>query len=71
MQITVSMEVKEKMDFAKYFYGGYSALVEKAVESFLERPVEPYPEDITDAETAKSSGQWKSLEAVKAGLRSS
>lgn len=70
MQITLSEEVKEKMEYAKDFYGGYSALIEKAVTSFLDRPVEPYPEDVSDAEAARTSGEWKSLEVLKKELNS-
>lgn len=70
MQITLSEEVKEKMEYAKDFYGGYSALIEKAVTSFLDRPVEPYPEDISDAETARTSGEWTSLDVLKRDLSS-
>lgn len=65
MQITVAAELKEKMDLAKEFYGGYSGLIERAVESFLERPVEPYTEDIEDAEDAGKSDEWIDLESLK------
>jgi hypothetical protein len=69
IQITVSDEIKEKMDLAKNFYGGYSGLIEKAVKEFLSRPIEPYEEDIMDAENARKSKQWISLEELKIKLK--
>lgn len=65
MQITVAKELKEKMDLAKEFYGGYSGLIEMAVQSFLSRPVEPYAEDIEDAEDARKRDEWIDLESLK------
>jgi len=65
IQITVTEELKEKMDLAKEFYGGYSGLIEMAVESFLARPVEPYTEDVEDAEDARKSDEWIDLESLK------
>lgn len=65
MQITVAVELKEKMDLAKEFYGGYSGLIEMAVESFLAQPVEPYAEDIEDAEDARKRDEWIDLESLK------
>ena len=61
MQITISKEVKDKMKYAKDFYGGYSGLIEKAVVEFLSRPVEPYPDDITDYEEAQKENYWIDL----------
>jgi len=69
IQITVNNEIKEKMDLAKDFYGGYSGLIEKAVAEFLSQPVEPYEEDIRDAEAAKKSKEWASLSELKAKLK--
>jgi hypothetical protein len=69
MQITIKNEIKEKMDLAKDFYGSYSGLIEKAVEEFLSQPVEPYEEDKKDAETARKSNEWTSLEDLKAKLK--
>lgn len=65
MQVTISEDLKKKMDLAKDFYGGYSGLIEKAVEEFLTRPVEPYSEDIDDAETAKAKDEWIDLESLR------
>ena len=65
MQITVSEELKEKMELSKDFYGGYSGLIERAVEDFLARPVEPYPEDIEDAKSAGESTDWVDLQSLK------
>jgi hypothetical protein len=65
MQVTISEELKEKMDMAKDFYGGYSGLIEKAVEEFLTRPVEPYPQDIEAAESAKIEDEWVDLESLR------
>jgi len=42
MQITVTQELKRKMDEAKDFYGGYSGLIEDAVREFLSRPVRAF-----------------------------
>jgi hypothetical protein len=69
IQITVNSEIKKKMDLAKDFYGGYSGLIEKAVEEFLSQPVEPYEEDKRDAENAKKSKEWISLTELKAKLK--
>ena len=71
MQITISGDLKEKMDLAKDFYGGYSGLIEKAVEEFLTHPVEPYPEDIEDAEAAKGSNEWIDLESLRQKINNS
>jgi len=71
MQITISEGLKEQMDLAKDFYGGYSGLIEKAVEEFLVRPVEPYPEDIVDAEAAKGSNEWIDLESLRQKINNS
>jgi hypothetical protein len=38
MQITISEDLKEQMDPAKDFYGGYSGLIEKAVGEFFAPP---------------------------------
>ena len=50
IQIKISEEIKKQMDDAKDFYGGYSGLIEKAVDEFLSRPVEPYEDYIKDIE---------------------
>ena len=65
MQITISVAVKQRMDESKDFYGGYSGLIERAVEEFLSRPVEPYPEDIRDAKNARQSDEWVELNALR------
>jgi hypothetical protein len=65
MQVTISEELKEKMDMAKDFYGGYSGLIEKAVEEFLTRPVEPYPEDVEAAESARIAEEWVDLDSLR------
>ena len=65
MQITISEEIKKKMNDAKDFYGGYSGLIEKAVAEFLARPVEPYKDDIEDIEEAKKSDEWIDIESLR------
>ena len=65
MQITISEELREQMDVAKDFFGGYSGLIEKAVKEFLVRPVEPYPDDIEDAQEAKRRDEWIDLESLR------
>ncbi len=65
MQITVSEEIKQKMNLSKDFYGGYSALIEKAVEEFLSRPVEPFAEDLQDSDRAKRENEWVDIESIK------
>lgn len=69
MQITISKEIKEKMDDAKDFYGGYSGLIEKAVSEFLTRPVEPYEDDIEDIEKVKHSKEWIDIESLRNKIR--
>ena len=69
MQITISKEIKEKMDDAKDFYGGYSGLIEKAVSEFLARPVEPYEDDIKDIEKVKHSKEWIDIESLRNKIR--
>ena len=68
MQITVSEEIKQKMNLSKDFYGGYSALIEKAVEEFLSRPVEPFDEDVQDSEEARRENEWVDLESIKKAI---
>ena len=65
MQITISGAVKQRMEESKDFYGGYSGLIERAVVEFLSRPVEPYPEDIRDANSARESDEWVELNALR------
>jgi len=69
MQITISEDIKKKMDDAKDFYGGYSGLIENAVAEFLSRPVEPYEDDIKDIEEAKKDDEWIVLETLKSKLQ--
>ena len=71
MQITISSKLKEKMELAKDFYGGYSGLIETAVVEFLARPVEPYPDDIADARAARKNTEWIELESLKRKIRGS
>ena len=68
MQITVSEEIKQKMDLSKVFYGGYSALIEKAVDYFLSQPVEPFAEDVQDSEEARMENEWIGLESIKKAI---
>ncbi len=68
MQITVSEEIKRKMDLSKDFYGGYSALIEKAVDDFLSHPVEPFAEDVQDSEKARRKNEWIDLESIKKAI---
>ena len=68
MQITVSEEIKQKMNLSKDFYGGYSALIEKAVEEFLSRPVEPFDEDVQDSEETRRENEWVDLESIKKAI---
>ena len=65
LQITLSEETMKKMDLSKNFYGGYSGLIEKAVEEFLSLPVEPYTDDIEDADAARKSKVWIEIEELK------
>lgn len=69
MQITISEDVRKKLEHAKDFYGGYSRLIEKAVVEFLSRPVEPYEEDILDAERSKRSNEWIGLDELREKIR--
>jgi hypothetical protein len=71
MQVTISEELKEKMDLAKDFYGGYSGLIEKAVEEFLTRPVEPFAEDIEAAESARTEDEWIDLDSLRKSISES
>jgi hypothetical protein len=69
MQITVSPEIKRKMRDSKDFYGGYSGLIERAVEEFLSRPVTLYPEDIRDANAARRAQTgWTELNKLRERL---
>jgi hypothetical protein len=69
MQITISEEIKEKMDLSKDFYGGYSGLIEEALKHFLSSPVKPYLEDISDYEKAIKENQWISLEELRKKIK--
>jgi hypothetical protein len=71
MQITISEDLKGRMDMSKDFYGGYSGLIETAVAEFLSRPVEPYPEDIRDSKRARKNNEWIELETLKRKIRRS
>ena len=68
MQITVSEDLRRKMDLSKDFYGGYSALIETAVADFLSRPVEAYVEDIEDSEQARAENDWVDTRALKKAI---
>lgn len=69
MQITISEEIKTKMDLTKDFYGGYSGLIEEALKHFLSSPVKPFPQDISDYEKAKKENQWISLEELRKKIK--
>jgi len=65
----ISEKIKNQMDDAKDFYGGYSGLIEKALTEFLSRPVEPYEDDVADIEEAKKTDEWIDLETFKRNLK--
>jgi len=69
LQITISKNLKEKMNEAKDSYGGYSGLIERAVHEFLSHPVVPDEDDIQELNEVINHNEWTSLDDLKKKIK--